>query len=153
MNARATIAAVFAAAALGVHAFSGAKSTPSGSKDLVAHPVTIPTAPIDKVEKARGPDSRTVAEVISGRAALRDKDVTIRAKVVKVTSGILGKNWLHLQDGSGSAAKGTHDLVVTTTDAAAIGEIVNARGKVRVDVAIGPGYSYEVLVEDARLAR
>ena len=112
-----------------------------------------PAAPVGKIAKASSADARTVAEVVSGRTALKDKTVTIRAQVVKVNSGILGKNWLHLQDGSGSAAAGTHDILVTTTDAAAVGDVVNARGRVRNDVDIGPGYAYTVLVEDAKIRK
>jgi hypothetical protein len=106
-------------------------------------------APIAKVPKATGPDGRTVAEVFKGKAALKDKTVTVRAQVVKVNIGILGKNWLHVQDGSGSAADGTNDIVVTTKGEAAIGDIVTAKGKVRTDVDVGSGYRYAVLIEDA----
>jgi len=70
-----------------------------------------------------------------------------------VSNGVLGKNWVHLQDGSGSADKGTHDIVVTTTDEAAIGQVVNASGTVRTDVDIGSGYKYAVLVEEAKLRK
>jgi len=112
-----------------------------------------PGAPVAKVAKATGPDAKTVAEVVSGRTALKDKNVTIRGQVVKVNSGILGKNWIHLQDGSGLAAAGTHDILVTTAETIAVGEVVNASGTVRTDVNVGPGYAYAVLVEDAKLRK
>lgn len=116
------------------------------------HAVT-PQAPIGKIAKASAADGKTVAEVVSGRKALKDKTVTIRGQVVKVNSGILGKNWVHLQDGSGTAAGGTHDILVTTTDVAAVGDVVDARGTVRTDVNVGPGYAYAVLVDDARIRK
>lgn len=106
-----------------------------------------------KVAKAAGADARTVAEVIDGRNALKGKTVTVRGQVVKMNSGILGKTWIHLQDGSGKAAAGTHDLIVTTTDAAAVGDVVQASGTVRTDVTVGAGYAYAVLVEDAKLRK
>ncbi len=106
-------------------------------------------APVAKVAKATGPDGKTVAEVIKGKAALKDKQVAVRGQVVKVSLGILGKNWLHVQDGSGSAADATNDIVVTTKNEAAIGDIVTAKGKVRTDVDVGSGYNYAVLIEDA----
>lgn len=108
---------------------------------------------VAKVTKATGPDARTVAEVVSGKAKLKDKTVVVRGQVVKVNLGILGKNWLHLQDGSGSPADGTNDVLVTTKDSAAVGDIVNARGTVRTDVALGAGYAYAVLVEDAAVRK
>jgi hypothetical protein len=110
-------------------------------------------APIAKVPKATGPDARTIAEVFKGKGTLKDKTVTVRGQVVKVSLGILGKNWLHVQDGSGSAADGTNDIVVTTKGEAAIGDIVTAKGKVRTDVDVGSGYKYAVLIEDAALGK
>jgi hypothetical protein len=111
------------------------------------------SVPVGKIEKAKAADGKTVADVIANKAALKDKTVTIRGQVVKVSSGILGKNWIHLQDGSGSPDKGTNDIVVTTTDETAIGQVVNATGKVRTDVDIGSGYKYAVLVEEAKLRK
>ena len=103
--------------------------------------------------KASGPDAKTVAEVVTGRAALKDKTVLVRGQVVKVNLGIMGKNWLHLQDGSGAAAAGSNDILVTTKSEAAIGDIVNAKGTVRTDVNVGPGYAYAVLIEDATVSK
>jgi hypothetical protein len=105
------------------------------------------------VPKATGPDARTVAEIVGGRTDLKDKTVVVRGKVVKFTPGVMGRNWVHVRDGSGSAADNTHDLVVTTKDETAIGAVVVARGTVRTDVQIGAGYSYKVLVEDATLRK
>jgi hypothetical protein len=70
---------------------------------------------------------------------------------VKVSLGIMGKNWLHLQDGTGTGTDGTNDVLVTTHDVAAVGDIVTAKGTVRTDVNLGSGYSYAVLIEDAAL--
>jgi hypothetical protein len=109
--------------------------------------------PVARVPRAEGPEGRTVAEVIAGKAKLKDKTVAVRGQVVKVSAGIMGKNWVHLQDGSGSAADGSHDLIVTTQDRPAVGDVVQARGTVRTDVDIGAGYRYAVLVEGATLRR
>lgn len=113
----------------------------------------VAAAKVAKVPKATGTDARTVEEVVAGAKSLKDKTVTIRGQVVKVTTGVLGKNWVHLQDGSGSSAKGTHDILVTTTDSIAVGDMVEARGTVRTDVTVGPGYAYEVLVDEARIRK
>jgi hypothetical protein len=115
--------------------------------------VPAPTAPVAKVTKASGPDAKTVAEVVKGKAALKGKTVLVRGQVVKASIGILGKNWFHLQDGSGSAAEGTNDILVTSTDTAAVGDIVNAKGTVRTDVDLGSGYAYAVLIEEAALRK
>ena len=106
-----------------------------------------------KVAKAEGPDGRTVAEVVTGRDRLKDKTVLVRGKVVKFTPQVMGRNWVHLQDGSGSSADNTHDVLVTTTDKAAIGDVVLAKGVVHLDKDLGSGYSYKVLIEDASLQK
>jgi hypothetical protein len=105
-----------------------------------------------KVAKASGADARTIAEVFAQRAALKEKGVTVRGKVVKFNSGIMGRNWLHIRDGSGTAGK-DNDLTVTTSDAAAVGDVVLVKGKVAVDKDFGAGYSYPVIVEEAKLSK
>jgi hypothetical protein len=123
-------------------------ATPLGAAPPV--PAAAPAAgPAIKVAKATGADAKTVAEVVTGKATLAGKTVLVRGQVVKVNSGILGKTWLHLQDGSGSAVNGTNDILVTTKDGVAVGDVVQAKGTVRTDVTVGPGYAYAVLIEDA----
>ena len=122
----------------------------------VAGHAVAPAAPAAKpikVQKATGPDARTVAEVVTGKAGLKDKSVLVRGQVVKVNNGIMGKNWLHLRDGSGSDADGSNDVLVTTKDTAALGEVVSVKGTVRTDVSLGAGYNYAVLIEDAAVRK
>lgn len=102
-----------------------------------------------RVAKATGADARTVEEIIKQRAALKDKAVVVHAKVVKFNAAIMGKNWIHLRDGTGSAADGSNDVLVTTQDMAKVGDVVTVRGTVRTDKDFGSGYSYAVLIEDA----
>jgi len=92
-----------------------------------------PQIDVSRVEKAE--DGKTVAEIFG--------------KVVKFLPQIMGKNWLHLQDGSGS--EGTNDLTVTTTAVAEVGDLVLVNGKVSVNRDFGYGYNYEVLLEDAEI--
>jgi hypothetical protein len=105
-----------------------------------------------KVPKASGADARTIAEVFAQRTALKEKPVTIRGKVVKYNEQIMGRNWIHIRDGSGTAGK-DNDLTVTTADKATVGDVVVVKGKVQVDKDFGAGYSYPVIVEDAKLAK
>ena len=105
-----------------------------------------------KVPKAAGGDARTVSEIYSQRTALKEKPVTIRGKVVKYNEGIMGRNWLHIRDGSGTAGK-DNDLTITTAEKAAVGDVVVVKGTVRVDKDFGAGYSYPVIVEDAKLSK
>jgi hypothetical protein len=105
------------------------------------------------VARASGPIAHTVAEVVAGRSDLNDTTVIVRGKVVKFTPDVLGKNWIHLRDGSGSAALGTNDVLVVTADAAAIGDVVLVKGAVHTDRDLGSGYAYKVLIEDATLQK
>ncbi len=108
--------------------------------------VVVP--PLDlKIEKAKGDNAFTVVELYSQGKALDKKRVRVRAKVVKVSPNIMGKNWIHLQDGSGDPAKGTHDLVVTSQEKPVIGEIVVVEGVLAADKDFGAGYRYDVIIE------
>lgn len=139
---------VFATVAGNEAPHAAANPAPAAAPKAAAAP-----APVAKVAKASEPDAKTVGEVSAGKAALKDRSVTVRGQVVKVNSGILGKNWLHLQDGTGKAADGSDDLIVTTTDAAAVGDVVTVSGTVRTDVNVGSGYAYAVLVENAKVRK
>jgi hypothetical protein len=127
-----------------------AAAAPMGAPHGAPAPAAVPVA---KVAKATGPDAKTVAEVVGGKALLKGKSVLVRGQVVKMNAGIMGKNWVHLQDGSGSAGAGTNDILVTTQDMAAVGDVVTVKGTVRTDVNLGSGYAYAVLIEDAALRK
>lgn len=106
-----------------------------------------------KVDKASGADARTVAEVFAQRDALKEKPVTIRAKVVKMNPGVMGKNWLHLRDGTGTAEGKNNDLTVTSAEEAAVGDVVTVKGTIRVNKDFGFGYNYPVIMEDAKISK
>lgn len=115
----------------------------------MARPADAPVAPDAKVAKASGPDAKTVAEINTQAASLKDKTVLVRGKVVKYNAGIMGRNWIHLRDGSGSAASNSNDVLITSMSAVKVGDVVTARGIVRTDKDFGSGYVYKVIVEEA----
>jgi hypothetical protein len=102
-----------------------------------------------KVEKSTAPNGYTVAELFAKGASLNNQKVTVRGQVVKVNPNIMGKNWIHIQDGTGDPAKNTHDLVVTSADIAKIGDIISIEGTLAADKDFGFGYKYDVIVENA----
>jgi hypothetical protein len=104
-----------------------------------------------KVAKASGANARTVGEIITKGAELKDKPVLVRGKVVKYNPDIMGKNWIHLRDGSGSAADNSNDILVTTSEQAKVGDVLTVKGIVRTDKDFGSGYAYKVLIEEATL--
>lgn len=123
--------------------------------DVQHGPTATPPADMGpiKVAKAEGADGRTVAELFAQKAALKDKNVVIRGKVVKFTGGVMDRNWVHLRDGSGTDAAKDNDITVTTKDAAAVGDVVLVKGAVHLDKDFGAGYSYGVIIEEATLTK
>jgi hypothetical protein len=100
---------------------------------------------------ARVEGGYTVGEIYDKRSELAATEVSVRGKVVKYTAGVMGKNWIHLRDGSTSEA-GANDLTVTTGDQAAVGDTVVARGRVGVSRDFGFGYRYDVILESATVS-
>jgi len=102
-----------------------------------------------KVEKAPGANSYTLEEVMQKRAELQDKTIVVRGQVVKVSSGIMDRNWVHITDASGG--KWDNKLVITTKDTPDVGDIVTATGVFHNNVDFGGGYYYEIIMEQATL--
>ena len=100
-----------------------------------------------KIAKANG--GKTIAEIYAQKTQLAGKKTAVRGKVVKYNGGIMGKNWIHLKDGTGS--EGSNDLTVTTKTDAKLGDTVLARGTVVTDKDYGYGYKYPVIIEDAEV--
>jgi len=128
--------------AIGALAFGTAAS--GGSEGAKAPAASEPIT----VEKAKGADACTVSEAYENAGKLDKKTVVVRGKVVKVSKGIMGRNWVHLRDGSGDAGKGTNNLVVTTQDVPNVGAVVTAKGTLHKDKDFGAGYKYRVIVEE-----
>lgn len=99
------------------------------------------------IKKPEG--GKTIAEIYAEKDVLSGKKVMVRGKVVKFSSQIMGKNWIHLQDGTGS--QGTNDLTITTSSGVKVGDTVLATGVVVKDKDFGYGYVYSVIMEDAKI--
>jgi len=109
------------------------------------HP-QVAVQPAQKISGVAKAD-KTVAEVFAEKGSLAGKAVKVRGKVVKFSPEIMGKNWLHIQDGSGQA--GSNDLTVNTSSVAKVGDTVVVSGKLVADKDFGYGYKYPVMIEDA----
>jgi len=104
---------------------------------------------VEVIEPADG--GVTVNQIWTETDALAGTPVTLRGQVVKFNGGILGTNWIHLQDGTGSAENGDNDITVTTLGTASVGDVVTVTGTLVTDQDFGAGYTYKVLVKDAEL--
>ena len=109
----------------------------------------------ESVKAEKAPSAKKihkVGDLFKEKASLDMQKVTVKGKVVKVAAGIMNKNWLHIQDGSGDPAKKTNDLAVTTTqELPAVGKTVTVTGTLHKDKDFGYGYKYEVILEEASI--
>jgi len=115
-------------------------------------PITHEEAPSEPIEKLSPPEGGlSVADVYQRRQEIAGSTVTVRGKVVKYTERVMGRNWLHINDGSGTG--GQRDLTINTLDTARLGEVVTVTGLVAIDEDLGYGYFYEVVIKDANVSR
>ena len=106
-----------------------------------------------RVDKASGPGGRTILEIFAEKNDLKDRKVAVRGKVTKVNANILGKTWIHIQDGTGDSQSKTNDLVVTSQDSPAVGDTILVEGVLRTDKNYGMGYVFPVVIEDAKVTK
>jgi hypothetical protein len=121
----------------------------SAGGSMPAHSGKVETQKLSSIslEKAKG--EVTIADLYDNRANYVSKEFEIRGIVVKVNPEVMGKNWIHIQDGTNS--NNDFDLTITSQDLAAKGDEVVFKGKVTLNKDFGAGYSYDVIMEDASL--
>ena len=124
----------------------GAAPAMMPSHGAAAAPVAVePIAPVA--------GSISIADVWAKRTALAGKQVTVRGKVVKVNNAIMNRNWIHLQDGSGSATDRTNDLTVTSSADVKVGDVVTFTGVLAAGKDFGAGYAYDAILEDGKIVK
>jgi hypothetical protein len=126
---------------------AGGQSLPEGHPKISQNNGTAAKMDFSRITKASG--GKTIAEIYAQKTQLAGKKTAVRGKVVKYNAGIMGKNWIHLKDGTG--AEGSNDLAVTTKTEAKVGDTVLVRGNVATDKDYGYGYKYPVIIEDAEV--
>lgn len=121
--------------------------TPQSKDGKISHPNVESTREEVKIEPLK--DGYTIAKLFNEKESLAGKKIKVRGKVVKYNEGILDRNWIHIQDGTGE--QGKHDLVVTTTASVQIGQTIIAEGTIAIDKDFGSGYMYSILLENAEI--
>ncbi len=89
----------------------------------------------------------TIAQIYAHPEALADKELVIKGLVTKVNKNIMGKNWIHIQDGT--EHNNSFDLTITSSQSPEINHIVSFKGKLHLNKDFGSGYFYPVIIEDA----
>ena len=118
-----------------------------GSKEARVAPENI------SIQKAGEANAYTVAELFAQKEKLNGKKIVVKGKVVKISQHIMKRNWIHLQDGTGSADKKNHDLVVTMQTLPAEAQTITVTGILLKDKDFGSGYKYEVLIDNAEIVK
>ncbi len=112
-------------------------------------------APLEDVsiEKSTASNGYTVKEIFEKAKELAGQKVQVRGKVVKFSPMIMGKNWIHLQDGTGNPMQNSHDLVVTTGETVEVNDIITVEGQLAAEKDFGAGYKYAAIIEDASIIK
>ena len=114
---------------------------------------TVLAATIATAAFAQDAKPSSVAAVYKDKSSLSGKSVQVKGKVVKVNNGIMGRNFVHVQDGTGAAADGSNNLIVTSNETANVGDSITATGVVTLNRDFGMGYMYPVLLENTRISK
>lgn len=115
-----------------------------GNLDLISEQV--------KESPYKQKDTMSIKEAWENRASLKDKPIAIRGKVVKATPNIMGRSWVHIQDGTGEGSE-VGRIVFTSKELPKVGEIVTASGTVSIEKDFGSGYFYKIIVENATFSK
>jgi hypothetical protein len=111
------------------------------------HQAMVVTSKADvKVEPCA--DCITIAKLLTDSQSYAGKVIRVKGQVTKFNGGIMGKNWVHIQDGT--EYKDGFDLTVTTDITVSMGEIVTFEGKIALDKDFGYGYVYSVIMEEGK---
>lgn len=138
-----TFESIIFASEIQVNGRSASKPAAKPAEPKIAEPIAV--------EKVEG--GYTIEELFAQRESLKGQKIKVRGKVVKVSQGIMGRNWVHLRDGTGKADDKSDDLTLTTKDVANVGDVVVMEGIVAIDKDFGAGYAYRLIVEEAAVVK
>lgn len=100
---------------------------------------------VGKIKPVAGAIS--IAELFNNKEKYGNQTVKITGKCVKVNPKIMGRNWIHLQDGSEDGL----DLTITTQQDIPLGAVLTLEGTIALDKDFGAGYRYDIIMEEASI--
>jgi hypothetical protein len=100
-----------------------------------------------KIEPAEGVIK--LADLFTNKKDYSGKTVKVKGKVTKVNPSIMGKNWIHIQDGT--SFEDQYDLTITSDFIPEAGTIITVEGKITLDKDFGYGYAYPIIMEEGKL--
>lgn len=89
-----------------------------------------------------------IADLVANKTKYEGKVVKITGKCVKLNPMIMGRNWVHINDGSGKNL----EITVTTSETVQLGSMVTLEGTLALNKDFGAGYKYDYIIEGAKLS-
>ena len=93
----------------------------------------------------------TISKLLADKKSFSGKTIKITGQVTKFLPQIMGKNWVHIQDGT--EFEGGFDLTITTDQQVNVGDKMTFEGKITLDKDFGYGYFYAVLMEEGKIVQ
>jgi hypothetical protein len=90
----------------------------------------------------------SLTDLFNDAEKFRNKTIIVKGTVVKINPNILGKNWIHIQDGSKDDDGELHDLTITSEEIFEVDDEITIKGKIILDKNFGAGYIYDVIMEE-----
>jgi len=94
-------------------------------------------------------DGITISELYEKKEKYAGKSVKIRGLVTRYNKMVMGKNWIHIQDGTEYSNQ--FDLAITTMDSVSVGNTITATGIINLNKDFGSGYFYSIIMEEAKI--
>jgi len=101
------------------------------------------------VGKSMAANGYTVEEIFAQAKKLNGQKISLHGVVTKVSVNIMGRNWVHLQDGTGNPMQNSHDIVATTSEQPELNSKITIEGILAAEKDFGAGYKYAAIIEQA----
>ena len=105
------------------------------------------------VAKSEAANGYSIEEIFAQAKKLNGQKISLHGVVTKVSANIMGKNWVHLQDGTGNPMQNTHDIVATTSEMPELNTEITVEGVLAAEKDFGAGYKYAAIIEQATIAQ
>jgi hypothetical protein len=102
------------------------------------------TSKTNPVKNIPNPGSIKISELVNNIKKYEGKTVQLSGKCVKINPNIMGRNWIHLKDGSND----DFDLVITSDTFVKEGSAITIKAIVSLNKDFGAGYKYDIILEN-----
>lgn len=90
-----------------------------------------------------------ISEIIGNPKKYEGQTVQISGQCTKLNANIMGRNWIHLNDGSNEG----RDMIITSEVAVPEGHVVTMKGIVNLNRDFGAGYKYDIIIEEGEIIK